>query len=190
MEISKLISNLLPEQEISKKFAEFLAGHLRQSSTKKGEILVAAGTVVDKTWIVIRGLAKSRYYDAAGRQVVTRFWKENEIIMLKDEDSADERSYAAQDIVMLEDSVIAWISNHNLSVAFEEFDQAYQLARKVYFAEIRSRDLRQKLLVMDATAAYGAFCKAFPAHRMLIQDIASYLNVRPYTLSRIRSQRN
>lgn len=190
MEIQRVLELILPGAPVSSQFADFIAGRVERQNYRKGEILVAAGMVVDRIWVIISGLAKARYYDSAGRQVITRFWKENQVVMLKGREAEEYSFVAAEDIVILETSELISISNRELKDAFANFPETDKLVRRVYFSEIRSRDLRQSLLIMEATQAYDAFCRAFPAGRIQIQDIAYYLNVRPYTLSRIRKRRN
>jgi CRP-like cAMP-binding protein len=189
MEIAKLIDFLSQSDTLSAPFSDFLRKNVVLRSYKRGALVVKAGDVVDQTWFITKGMVKSRYHDESGRQVVTRFWKENDFVILKDRDVQFGPIYAREDIVLLENARLASLSHRHLRYAFEHFPESHQLARRIYFSEIRSHEIRQHLLVLDAAQAYQAFCRHFPSTRIQIQDIAFYLNLRPYTLSRIRKQK-
>lgn len=188
MEQTKLIDFFAEMTPVSSSFADFIRKAAVEQKFRKGAQLIKAGDTINQTWLVMKGLAKSFHIDEQGRQVVTRFWKEGEILILKDRELQSGGFYAGEDVVFLEDTLLVSISNQQLAYAFDNFPETHRLAGKFYFAEIRSRDLRQRMLILDAASAYQEFCQYFPASRLALQDIAYYLNIRPYTLSRIRKR--
>jgi len=187
MAIKKLHAYFSNMTVLSEAFTSFLQHKTRPIHYRKGHLLIRAGDRFNQTWFMNAGLAKSRYFDEAGKQVVTRFWKENEIVIPKG--AFMENMVSLEDIVLLEDSKLLAISNKEVEFAYQAFVETHVLSRKIHFQDSRKQYQRASLLVLPAIRAYPEFCRLFPCNRILLQDIAYFLNIRPYTLSRIRAKR-
>lgn len=187
MDTNQLNQYLTAMTPLSADFVAYLQNRVRPLQYLKGHFLIRAGEKFNQTWFVIRGLAKSRYLDEDGKQVVTRFWKENEIIIPKG--AFMENMVSLEDIILLEDTKLLSLSHKEIEHAYNTFLETHVLSRKIHFKDSRKQYQRAALLVLPAIKAYPEFCKLFPCNRILLQDVAYFLNIRPYTLSRIRAKR-
>lgn len=166
----------------------YLRPRLSYVYLKKGEqinINVTSGTA----YFIVSGLIKSYYHDEKGTQIVSRFWKENEIILLKKKRPDPTFELDLETLLALEDCVIIAAQQLDFTWMLENLPGCGSLFRKIYMSDLRGWALRASLLVMPATKAYEQFCRHFPCQRIMLRDIAYYLNIRPYTLSRIRKKR-
>lgn len=175
---------------LSDGFVEFLQASVSVQLMGKGEKLVSENQLTNKTWFVHSGLLKSRYFDHTGKQIITHFYKEQEIILIKNMTPAGIQARADQEIVLLEDCILFSVNSLQLQHIFDQYPEAHRISRKVYQMDLQKKDLRARLLVMPAPGAYTEFCHHFPCQRILLQDIASFLNIRPYSLSRIRARKS
>lgn len=182
-EINLLLSYLHKLAPLDSAMEAYLQNNVSINNYPKGYILKSNGITSDRIWFVGKGLLKSRHFDQNGKQIVTRFWTEYEMILLKRKNGA---ATDTEQIVLLEDSILLTLTNHQLEVLYTDFHRVHQITRRIYLSELRKRDIRPSLLVMPAADAYANFCHLFPCQRLLLQDIAYYLNIRPYSLSRIR----
>lgn len=175
---------------LSDRFVEFLQASVSIQLMVKGEKLVSENQLTNKTWFVQSGLLKSRYFDHSGRQIITHFYKEQEIILIKNLAQSGAQARAQEEIVLLEDCILFSVNSLHLQHIFDHFEEVNRISRKVYQMDLQKKDLRARLLVMPAPVAYTEFCHHFPCQRILLQDIASFLNIRPYSLSRIRARKS
>lgn len=187
MDTKKLNEYLSALTPLSSEFKNYLHKTAIKQDFPKGTTLLKSGEKFSQTFFVLAGLIKSRYFDEDGKQVVTRFWKENEIVLPKG--GFMENMESLEDIVLLEDCKLLSIHNKQIEFAYHAFSETYKLSRKIHFKDSRKQYQRATLLVLPAVKAYPAFCQLFPCNRILLQDIAYFLNIRPYTLSRIRAKR-
>lgn len=188
MEKNILIEYLAQIAPISEALKAFLNEELRVDVLPKENKLIRKDQLVDRTWFIVKGLAKSCYDDPNGKQIVTRFWKENETLLLKTKDLQNGPVRFSEEITLLEQTTLLSLHHNQIKYIYAHYPEIHEITRKIYLADIRKRDLRSRLLVMSATLAYEEFCLHFPCQRLRLQDIAYYLNIRPYSLSRIRAK--
>jgi len=182
--LNEYLAKLMP---LSSEFKNYLHQSAIREDLPKGTMLLKSGDKFNQTWFVLAGLIKSRYFDEDGKQIVTRFWKENEIVLPKG--GFMENMESLEDIILLEDCKLLSIHNKQIEFAYHAFSETYKLGRKIHFKDSRKQYQRAAILVLPAVKAYAAFCQHFPCNRIQLQDIAYFLNIRPYTLSRIRAKR-
>ena len=189
MEMKTFYEFLRQLSPLSDDFVAYLEASISVQQYMKGERLVGQTQITHKTWFVYSGLLKSCYFDQSGRQIITRFYREQELILINSGDDSDGKTRAREEIILLEDCTLFSINSQQLQYIFENFDESHRITRRIYLIDSRKKDLRSRLLVMPAAEAYVEFCRHFPCQRMLLQDIAYYLNIRPYSLSRIRKRK-
>ena len=142
------------------------------------------GRSAGNAWFVVSGLAKEYYYDQEGRQIVTGFWIEDEIIL---SDNIFEPSGSQYYIQMLEDSELISLSDVISNTSSAHWPRLQTIALKI-MVEIKGKsELRSHFLILSAEEKYEQFRRHFPWSRISAKDIASYLHMSPVTLSKIRS---
>lgn len=149
---------------------------------KKGEILNISKPA--SIWYIHRGLLKGGYDDLDGRQHITSFWKEMEVVLMIH--PVSEGFYATA----LEDGYLTYLSGRKLLYLYNHFGETAKLASKILSAEQSKSLLKLYLSTLPASAAYQQFKNSFPYRRILLKDIASYLEITPGTLSEVRRIKN
>lgn len=186
----ELISRILAKRIVSRDFSAYLLNQIRVEKLKKGHALLKKGEICHHIWLIEKGLAKSRYFDQTGKQIITRFWKENEIMLAKG--SFNDRVPAKEDIILLENAVVVSINFPQAQFIYHTFPESHTIARQIHVTDEHSNRLRFHLLTLPASDAYKAFCQEFksvPFTRFQQQDIAAYLNLSPHTVSMIRREK-
>lgn len=163
----------------------YLSDHLQWQTISKGKPLFTDLRHASRTWMLCSGLLKSTYTDDSGKQIVSRFWQQGEIVLSKNRGVFE----PGEQITAVETCIVLYMDAVNTEYVLDHFAQGHLLARKIYFNDAKQRELRTKLMQIPPAEAYELFCRAYPAERMLLQDIAAFLNIRPYSLSRIRARR-
>lgn len=188
MPFKKLFEYLQLTQSSQDALNEYLKSRLSYVHLKKGQhinAIVGSGTA----YFIVKGLIKSYYHDESGVQIATRFWKENEVVLLKKKDTDTGSNLPVENLLTLEDTELIAAKQLDFSWMLENLPGCGSLFRKIYVADLRGWAIRSSLLVLPATKAYEQFCLHFPCQRIMLRDVAYYLNIRPYTLSRIRRKR-
>lgn len=158
--------------------------HLTSSYYPKSSILMSTGRSAENAWFVVSGLSKEFYYDVDGRQIVTGFCKEDEIILA---DNIFEPSGSQYYIQLLEDSELISLSDVISNTSSSHWPRLQTLALKIVIKTKGKSELRSHLLMLSAEEKYHQFRRHFPSSRISAKDIASYLHMSPVTLSKIRS---
>jgi len=186
----KLIASIQAQYHLSKEFTAYLYQVSRLETLKKGRLLQRIGDTSEHIWFLGQGYVKSRYFDQSGKQHITRFWKENELILVKD--SFNNKSQALDDIVSMENVTALSVDYQQVQQVLTTYPESNRLSRWVHVTDERSSRLRLNLLTLPTDEAYALFCekfKHFPLNRFLQQDIAAYLNCSPHTISMIRRKK-
>jgi CRP-like cAMP-binding protein len=158
---------------------------------KKGDKYVSEGEVPDSIAFVVSGLYKYYYIDRDGNEWVKHFTPENDFVA----------SYAAfilrkpslYSIEALEDSELLVLKYKDYMDGFEESIYWQNIARKFTERMYIIKELREGSFLKDtAEERYLQFNKDYPEiqKRLKQKDIASYLGIKPETLSRIKSRKN
>lgn len=155
----------------------------------KGSLFIRAGEKPQKLGIVLKGLFRYLYTDTEGNEYTKSFMPETSFLSSYSSMIRKEPSY--YDIEALEDSEILefayedWCALKDSSPAWK--DLLIQMLERGYGAkERRERDL----LLLDAETRYRNFCNEFPhlITRVKQHQIASFLGIKPESLSRIRKK--
>ncbi|HZY80360.1 MAG TPA: Crp/Fnr family transcriptional regulator [Cyclobacteriaceae bacterium] len=144
-------------------------------------ILVKQGKPCNNTFFNLKGLARAYYYKN-DTDVTSRFFRENELIIAVNNEN----------IELTEDSALIIIPNDQLSHLQKTYPELNFVMRTIaehnyILSEERSYDMRMK----SARQRYEDLLQNDPQLflRVPLKHIASYLGMKPETLSRIRSQR-
>ncbi len=158
-------------------------------SLMSGDSFISAGQVPQKFAFVFKGLFRYFYTDKAGNELTKALILENSIISSYSAMLYQTPSHfcieALEDSEFLEINYHKWLELQPQSRFWDKF--LIKALEKGYVTkEKRERDL----LLLDATTRYYDFLEEFPGleKRVTQQIIASYLGIKPESLSRIRKK--
>jgi CRP-like cAMP-binding protein len=183
MQKMNLIDHLENFYPLSPEFTNSLQRALSHRKLKKGNVIYQTASI-PSIWYLKSGLAKGNYYDPEGKEHITRFWKQGEIMMLAE--VAPEIIQAADQITLLEDSVLSTISERAGVSLYNRFAETSKLSTKILLNDRNKSELKSYLCSLPAAAAYEEFKKVFDFERITLRDIACYLEISPEWLSGIR----
>lgn len=164
-----------------------LFGISKPVSLAKGERFIEAGQIPRYMGFVVKGLFRYVYLDDEGNEFTKNFLPENSFITSYSAMVQQQRSWFA--IEALEDSQVLkfdFLSWKKISQDNSQWDRfLLQMLEKAFIIkEKREREL----LLLDAESRYRIFREEFPGldKRVKQHIIASYLGIKPASLSRIR----
>jgi CRP-like cAMP-binding protein len=182
MNASKLSDHLAAFYPLSTEFKTALDQVLLRQVFKKGALLRQSGPR-PTIWFIVEGLAKAIYEDQDGKEHVTRFWKQGQIMLLA---NGNTHMMTADRIVLLEDSVLTTMTSASILFLYHSFPEGPKLSSKILLDDRNQGELKSFLCSLPAQHAYRQFQQVFPARRLMLKDIASYLEISPGRLSEIR----
>jgi hypothetical protein len=182
MNALKLTDHLAAFYPLSTGFKTALDQVLIRQVFKKGMRLSQTGTR-PAIWFIVEGLAKATYEDQEGKEHVTRFWKQGQVMLLA---NGSPPMMTADRIVLLEDSVLTTMSSASVLFLYHTFHEGPKLSSKILLDDRNQGELKSFLCSLPAKLAYRQFQQVFPARRLMLKDIASYLEISPGRLSEIR----
>lgn len=182
-EIRAALSQLnIPEKE-----QEDLLNISRIKKIKKDEFFISEGQVPKKFGIVITGLFRYYYMNSKGDELTKGFILNGNVLTAYSAMLHQQKSLffiqALEDAFILEINYDLWLALQQQNPFWDKF--LIVLLQKGYCVkEKREREL----LLLDAETRYKIFREEFPAleKRIKLQIIASYLGIKPESLSRIR----
>lgn len=190
MKTEKLFKVLASIHALPEDFKEALKKELHFVAYPKGHYLVQARSPAMHAYFLKKGFSVSFQYREYKR-VVTDFWQAGDIILSPK--SFFEQSPSDEIIQLTTDSELLSISYEAVSKLFENFAVANFLARSItadYHA--RSEERIVDLHSLGAWKRYTKLLEMYPGIEIHVsQDlIASYLNITPQSLSRLKGEHN
>lgn len=159
---------------------------LQPLKIRQGRFVVTPGQVNTHLYFVEKGLARV-FYEAEARVITSRFVMEGDFL-------CSVPSFFGQIpsndyIEALEDCTLAAISSQDYQRLLDQYPTLGNVLRKIYekhlqLYEVQSALLRQR----DPVKQYERFLALYPklACRIRAKHIASYFNVHPSTISKVR----
>jgi CRP-like cAMP-binding protein len=184
-----LINFLLLFREIPAEEVALITQHLQVRKVKEDELLLQEGKVAKEMFFICSGILKVVKVNEKGTEMAQFFLKENQFCTILNsfvnQVPSHESIKAACDatlIVLRRD--LLWQLYEKLPYVKELIDQ---ITRQTLLDKI---ELKNMYAGEDASTRYQKFLLRQPeiALRVSLTDIASYLNVTPQSLSRIRKQ--
>ncbi|CAN5139644.1 Crp/Fnr family transcriptional regulator [soil metagenome] len=181
----KTIQHYIP---LSSADEAIIATLFRPLNLRKGEHLLQAGQVCKNVFFIEDGLV--RYYATIeGEEKTSYFNKEGEFV-------CDYASFLPQqpsrtNIQALEDSTVYWISQANMDLLYQQVEQGERFGRLAISEVFVSAIHQINSFYTDAPELrYQTFLAKFPniAQRIPQYYIASYVGIKPQSLSRIRKR--
>ena len=159
----------------------------------KGHFLLQEGQISDKVFFIEEGVLREFYFveneNEIERTVTTWILPPNNFTysLISYLTKTPTNRY----IEAVENARVLYILRDDLDRLCENVPKIYQLINKVYEYYLLVFEMRLEMLrVVDAKQRYEYFLTIHPdiSNRVPLHHIASYLNIHPTTLSRIRSQ--
>lgn len=181
------IKSLLSQINIPEKEQEDLLSISKIRQIKKDEFFISEGQVPKKFGIVINGLFRYYYISDKGDEFTKGLILKGNVLAAYSAMLHQQKSLfyiqALEDAVVLEIDYNLWLELQMQNSFWDKL--LITLLQKGYcIKEKREREL----LLLDAEARYKIFLEEFPTleKRIKLQIIASYLGIKPESLSRIR----
>lgn len=164
---------------------------LQRHDLPKDYFLHRNGSICQNLWIIESGLVRHFWVDENEKEKNIWFSAENTITT--DTTSFFNQATSSENIQLLENSIVYSISYDQL-IDLQNKHHSFclwfiKMLEKHYFHQIEQRI--DELQFFDATERYSMFVENNPTliQRISLGNLASFLNVSPETLSRIRGKK-
>ncbi len=186
--LAPLIQLLKEIKPISNALEEVLINGFEIHKKEKNEKLLAEGNICKSLWFLVNGLLRS-YHNIGEKEVTSRIMFTNHIVIAPG--SFFTQTPATESIEALADCEVATISFTTLQKIYEsfpEFNLHTRIITEQYFYKTEQR--LYMLRKHDATDKYAYFLENYETYLKNIPQkyIASFLNIAPETLSRVRNK--
>ncbi|OJV15209.1 MAG: hypothetical protein BGO21_29840 [Dyadobacter sp. 50-39] len=180
-----LIEAILAAYDKDEALAELLNRMPVNRTLRKGQIL-CKDTDRPQAFFVHNGTVKGFYYDENGRERVTRFWRDRQIILLTNAQQDDIAT--ADHLQALECARLSVFTQATaLRLGLTQLQTA-RFAARILLLDRNLGELKAHLCAMPARQAYAEFQHHFFAYKLPLRDTASFLGITPQTLSEIRKK--
>lgn len=185
--MEKLIQFLNIYRSISDAEAEVISRHFVHKHFKESEYLFVAGNVCNSFYFIIDGILRIVAINASGVDITYYFIKEGQFCTILD---SFNNGSVAQDGIQASSSVnVLEITKKDLRKLCEILPFVGELINQINQQRLLEK-IRLKNIYSgeNSTNRYKLFLAAQPGiiHRVPLNHVASYLNVTPQSLSRIR----
>jgi CRP/FNR family transcriptional regulator, anaerobic regulatory protein len=184
--LSTLIKLLNEIKPIGNEIQAMLENSFKVGRVKKGKIILKETEVCENLWFLANGLLRS-YHKIGNKEVTSRIMFTNHIVIAAG--SFFKQTPATESIEALSDCTLLSISFSSLQKIYKEFPQFNLHTRIItedyfYKQELRLYMLRQP----DALSKYNYFIENYHSYLkdIPLMYIASFINITPETLSRLR----
>lgn len=181
-----LLNSISP---LSREVNKFLSNKLVCKQYKKGDFLVRNGDMCDRLHIIRKGLIRG-YFNYEDKEVTTWVSVDNEFVTSIS--GYFKKEPALENIQCLEDTFTESISYSDMRFAIENFKEMSKIHRVLleeYYVQAEYRSFMAR--IPTAIGRYEYFLKISNSQildRLPKKYLASLLNMRPETLSRLNKQ--
>ncbi|MEH6657205.1 Crp/Fnr family transcriptional regulator [Leeuwenhoekiella marinoflava] len=177
--------------EISDAEFEEFKSILAPQRLRKKEFLIQPASFVDTEYYVVKGCVEAFHTSEAGEQSVVQFAIED--WWISDFSAFFNETPARLSVCCLEDSLVLGLKKKNLEELYKripKFERFFRIKTTRAFISLTARI--QSGLEKDSKQRYLDFCKTYSNIEKRVPNyrIASYLGIKPESLSRIRKELN
>ncbi len=154
----------------------------------KGSYLVSEGEFSEDTYFVLEGLVR-QFKIVDGEDVTTNFFSEEQWILSLD--NFEGKKPAAYNLVCVEDTRVVIGNEHKARELFKQFPRFETISRQIMETVFMEQQQQMTSYITDKPEQrYVKLLQARPDifQRVPQYDIASYIGVKPESLSRIRKK--
>jgi CRP-like cAMP-binding protein len=153
-----------------------------------GQIILLEGERSENLYFIIRGIVRGYYIDSNGNDITKCFCSENEFFSSEGLRTAGVSSFTLE---CLEDCRCIRLPYEFVRRLMKEDGRIKDLFITNYLKEMEKLEKRARIFaMMGAEERYRDFCKQFRRlhDRVELKYVASYIGIRPASLSRIRKK--
>lgn len=186
--ISKLIEHLEKYKVLSEDEKKYLKENIEIKEVKTNQLLLSEGEVSQEFYFIIRGSVRLFYMKGIDEKSAF-FYFEN--MFVSSYESFVKNKPSKQNLITMEDSILAVITNKNAQELLTRFPEFEFLARVIMEEElITYQEIISNFVSMNAETRYKELIKSNSQilQRVPQYQLSSYLGVAPETLSRIRKK--
>jgi len=159
----------------------------KEKSFSKGSLFVSSGTMDRDIGFVLSGLFKEYYLTEAGGEFIKDFAAEGEFVGNYVADLLDQPS--THDVEAMEESRVLTFRYMDFAKFFDShgcWDRIGRVSAEKLLVDREKREF--DLLTKSAAERYETFLQLYPklVDRIPLNQIASYLGIKPQSLSRLR----
>ena len=185
-EIRQHVEKIIPLED--EEFDEFKS-ILSPVAVKKKEKIIKPGMYLDTEYYVVQGCLKAYHTSETGDNSVVQFAIED--WWIADFNAFFNEVPAKLTIEAVEDSVLLGLKKSNLEELYSripKFERFFRIKTTNAYLSLTNRI--QSGLEKDSRERYIEFCKTYPSIEQRVPNyhIASYLGIKPESLSRIRRE--
>jgi CRP/FNR family transcriptional regulator, anaerobic regulatory protein len=186
--LTPLLDMLNELKPLTNELTNSLIDSFELKDISKKTILLHEGNVCTYIWFIVEGLIRS-YHTIGDKEITSRIMHTNYIAIAPG--SFFTQTAATESIETIEDctlGVLSFAALQKLFTQFPEFNYHNRLLTEQYFYKLEQR--LYMLRKHDAAAKYDYFLENYATYSKNIPQkyIASFLNIAPETLSRIRNK--
>jgi CRP/FNR family transcriptional regulator, anaerobic regulatory protein len=186
--LAGLIEMLNEIKPMGNELTAVLINSFEMKEVNKKTVLLHEGKVCTHVWFIVEGLLRS-YHTMGDKEITTRIMHTNFIAIAPG--SFFTQTPSTESIETIEDcslGIISFAAMQKLFTAFPTFNYHNRLLTEQYFYKLEQR--LYMLRKHDAAAKYDYFLENYATYSKNIPQkyIASFLNIAPETLSRIRNK--
>lgn len=183
----KLIRLLRQYRHIPDGDATIIVQHFSTRKVKEGDLLLKEDTIAREMFFIAEGILKIFVVNDKGEEVSYFFLKEDQFCTILN--SYENNIVSHEGIKAACDATLVILPREALLEVYKQLPYLKELIGQITQAALLEKiAIRNGYLGLDATARYKMFVErqADIALRVSLQDVASYLNITPQSLSRIR----
>jgi CRP-like cAMP-binding protein len=186
--ISKFLKYFSKMTLLSDEEAKAISGAMTARSFGKGTILLKEGQRAVDTYFVLEGCIRE-YIVVDGAEKTTNFFTEDQWVISLNNFSPQSR--AAYNLVCVDDTTLVVSNEQEAQEMFKQFPRFETISREImetYFAE--QKKLLTSFLADSPEQRYLKLLESKPdlIQRVPLYQLASYIGVKPESLSRIRKR--
>lgn len=184
----KLINNILKYGTLSQEEKDAIILSVEIKEFKKGDFLLREGQKSLTSYFILKGCIR-QYILQNGDEKTTRFFTEDEWIISVEENS--ENSISVHNWIAMEDCIVITGNAQKGQKLFDEFPRLETISRRMM--ESAFTEIQENILFYHSKTPeerYLSLINRYPDILQRVQQyhIASYIGVKPESLSRIRKR--
>lgn len=184
-----MIREILKEKfqvSINKETAELIEAKAEIVNFKSKDTILVEGGRADKLYLMLKGIVRGYYIDDDGNDITKCFTAENQFFCTECFLTGKEATFS---IEAIEECTAVKFQYSLVSKIISMDKELDNLFKSLLLGEIQALEKQKKsTAVMNAEEKYKNFCAMYPdiSKRIDLKCIASYIGIRPASLSRIR----
>ncbi len=183
--ISEFLSKAF-QIEIEKSLRQYIEQEAKVKEFASKQVIVQEGELSRHLYFIIQGIVRGYYIDEKGNDITKCFRSEKQFFSAERFLTGQNASFTIEALEVCKVIQLPYTLIHQI---LEKNSQWKNVFNRLMVNEIKRLEIEKKnLVLLDAKKRYEFFCDEYPelCGRIDLQYIASYIGIRPQSLSRIR----